>query len=138
ELVFGEAALQIRARVDARRAVTLDEQQVARMVLGWRTPEMVETDVVQRRRGAERGDVAAQIARLAVGAHHHRHRVPADDRADLPLQRVVAGALGLQLGRDGVDVFGGRLERQVRTGTPRYLDHPLQQLVRAVGTVALD
>src|SRR3546814_6801754 len=40
-------------------------------------PILVETDVVERGGGSKRGDVAAQVAGLAVGAHDHRHRVPA-------------------------------------------------------------
>src|SRR5699024_6060136 len=100
----------------ARGAVALDVQQVARVLLRRGAPEVVEADVVQGRAGGEAGDVATQVTGLAVGADHHGHGVPADDRAVPPLQRGVAGALGLQVRRDGVDVLGGRGERQVRAG----------------------
>ncbi len=82
--------------------------------------------------------MAAELAGLAVGGHHHGHGVPADDRADLPFQRVVTGALGLHVRRDGVDVLGGRGERQVGAGAAGDLDHALQQLVGTLRAVVLD
>src|SRR5690606_2578179 len=138
QLLLADAALEERARVDAGRAVALDVQQVAGVVLGRRPPEMVEADVVQGGAGAEGGDVAAELAGLAVGGHHHGHRVPADDRADPPFHRRVAGALGLLAGRDGVDVLGGGREREVGAGAAGDLDHVLQQLVGAGWAVAVE
>src|SRR5690606_8482445 len=64
--------------------------------------------------------------------------VPADDRADAPLQVRVTGAFGLQVRGDGVDVFGGRGERQERAGAAGQLDHVLQQAVRALGAVTVN
>src|SRR5690606_3863895 len=107
ELGFADAPYQGGARVDARRAVALGRDVVARVVAVGAAEEVVEADVVERGRAGEAGDVAAQVAGLAVGPHHHRHRVPADDRADAPFQGLVAGDLRLQVRRDGVDVFGG-------------------------------
>src|SRR5690606_2994120 len=86
----------------------------------------------------EGGDVAAQVARLAVGAHDHRHGVPADDRADAPLQLRVARALGLLVRRDGVDVLGGGRERKERAGAAGQLDHVLQQCMRTLRAVTVD
>src|SRR5690606_24179979 len=104
DLRLGQAAFQEGARVDAGRGMALDVEQVAGVVFGRRTPEVVEADVVERGAGGEAGDVATEVAGLAVGPDHHRHRVPADDRADLPLHRLVTRDLGLQVRRDGVDV----------------------------------
>jgi hypothetical protein len=115
--------------------MALDVQQVARMAVTGGAPEMVEADVVKRGRTGEAGDVAAQVAGAAVGAHHHRHRVPAQDAADLPLKAGVARHGRLQVWRDGVDVLGGGLERQHRPSPPRHLDHALQQLVGALRAV---
>src|SRR6185437_9131844 len=138
ELVFGQAAFQERTRVDARAGMALIENQIARMVLARRAPEMVETDVVQRGAGGETGDVPAEFARLAVGAHHHRHRVPADQRADAPFHRRVAGRFGLEMRGNGVDVFGGRIERQVPAGTARLVHQLFEQEVRALGAFGAD
>ena len=79
QLVCIDPAFQESARVNARRTVALDVQQIPRVVFGRRTPEVVETDVVQRCRTGKTGDMPTQRTRLAIGAHHHRHRVPADD-----------------------------------------------------------
>ncbi|MNB95677.1 hypothetical protein D3C75_428630 [compost metagenome] len=138
QLLFADAAFQEGTRVDARGAVALDEQQVARMAFARGAPEVVEAHVVQRCAGGERGDVAAQVTRLAVGAHHGGHRVPADDRTDAPFQFGVARALGLQLRLDGVDVFGSGRERQIGTRTTGQFHHAFQQLMRALGALDIN
>src|SRR5690606_3713296 len=138
QLVLADAAFQEGARVDARGAVALDVEQVAGVLVGRGAPEVVEAHVVQGRRRGEGGDVAAQVARLAVGPDDGGHRVPADDRTDAPLQLRVAGALGLLVRRDGVDVLGGRGERQERAGPAGQLDHVLQQCVRTLRAITVD
>jgi len=138
DLLLGQAAFEEGAGVDAGRTVALDVQKVARMAPARRAPEVVEADVVERGRRSEAGDVPAQFARPAVGAHHHGQRVPADQRAQPPLQLRVPRALGLEVRRDGVDVLGGRYERQVRPGAAGQFDHALQQLVRALRAVGVD
>ncbi|MNN38541.1 hypothetical protein D3C81_1525440 [compost metagenome] len=82
--------------------------------------------------------MAAQVARLAVGAHHGGHRVPADDGADAPFQLGIARALGFQARRDGVDVFGGGRKRQERTRTTGQFNHAFQQLMRSLGALDID
>src|SRR5690606_39663545 len=57
---------------------SLDVEQVAGVVLGRGAPEVVEADVVEGGAGAEGGDVAAELAGLAVGRDDHGHGVPAD------------------------------------------------------------
>ena len=74
--------------------------------------EVVEADLVQRRgRGVGR-DVAADAVGRAVGAHDHRHRVPADEALDAALDLVAAGERRLLLGTDRVDVGRDGGERQ--------------------------
>ena len=90
ELLLGEAAEHERARVDAGRRMALDEHEVAGVLVRRRVPEMVEADVVERRRRREARDVAADV-RVLVRAHDHRHRVPAQYRADAVLDVLVAG-----------------------------------------------
>ncbi len=138
QLGLADAAFEEGAGVDARGAMALDEQQIARMVVRGRAPEVVEAHVVERGAGGERGDVAAQVTRLAVGPHDRGHGVPADDRADLPLQRGVAGVLGLVGRGDGVDVLGGGRERQVGAGAAGLFDHAFQQLMGALRAFDVD
>ena len=58
ELGFADAALEERTRVNAGRAVALDEEQVAGMVGRRRAPEMVEAHVVEGGAGSEAGECA--------------------------------------------------------------------------------
>ncbi len=91
ELLLGQAALEERARVVARRGVSLEVDEIA-AVLGRRCmPEVVETDLIERGQRLVRGDVAAELRRVLVGAHHHRHGVPAHHGAQLALDRRVTG-----------------------------------------------
>jgi hypothetical protein len=56
----------------------------------------------------------------------------------LPFDGRIAGALGLVLRGDGVDVFGGGRERQVGAGTAGQPDHAFEQLMRALGAFGVD
>ena len=78
--------------------------------------EVIEGDFVQRRGRGEGRDVAADAFLHLVGAHDHRHRVPADDALDAAFDLVVAGKRRLAVGGDGVDVGRGRGEREFDTG----------------------
>ena len=118
-----DAALQVGATVDAGRGVALEVDQVARVVLRAGAEEVVEADLVERRgRGIGR-DVAADPVVDAVGLDDHRHRVPADEALDPPLDLAVAGIRRLLCDGDGVDV--GRLETCPKTNA-RGLQ-PLEQ-----------
>ena len=93
---------------------------------------MIEADFEQigdRRVG---GDVAAELGMLAVGAHHHRERVPAHDRDDALLDLEVAGILRLLGERDRVAV--GRVEhrRQRHAARARAVEELAQEERRAL------
>jgi hypothetical protein len=74
ELLLGQPAFDECARVDARRHVTLNVNQVAAMLIGRGMPEVPEADVVEQRRGLEARDVTAQLRRLLVRPQDDRHR----------------------------------------------------------------
>ena len=74
------------------RGVPLEIDDVAAAVLALAAEEMIEPDLVQRGRRRIGGDVAADAVRRAVGAHHHRHRVPADEALDPALDFLAARA----------------------------------------------
>ena len=135
---LAEPALEKRARVDAGRRVALDVDEVAAEILRRRVEEVVEADVVERRGRGEAGDVAAELGALAVGLHHHRQRVPADDRADAVLEPRLARRL-LLVGRvDRVDVGGGGAVGQVHALAARLVDQRLDQEVGALGALVLE
>ena len=137
ELLLGQPALEEGARVDARRRVALDVDEVAAVLGGRRSPEVVEADLVKERGGLERRDVAAELGRLLVRAQDHRDRVPADERADATLHRGVTRERRLFVGVDRVDV-GGRPD--VLDGgalAARALDYSLDQIMGTLGAVLL-
>ena len=115
--------------------MSLDEEHVARMILGRRTPEVIESDLVEgRRRGVAR-QVSAILTAGAIRLHHHRHGVPADVSLVSPLQRAIARILLLLARRDRIDVGGVGPEWQIGARTARVIDHALQQVVSPLRSV---
>jgi hypothetical protein len=125
ELGLVDTSLEERAGVDPGRRVPLDEHQVASVLEAGRLEEMVEADVIECRRRGETGDVAAKIAIRAVGTHHHRQRIPADEGAQTPLDLSVARVPLLERRRDGVDVRGVVGDRQGPARPSRLVDQLL-------------
>src|SRR5207245_2406671 len=82
ELRLGEAALDERARVDAGRGMTLEEDLVARRTLVLAAEEVVEPDLVEACGRGVRREVTAYAFVVMVGPNDHRDRVPADDPTD--------------------------------------------------------
>ena len=80
----------------------------------------------------------AQIAASAAGAHDHGHCVPANDRTDAPLHCAIAGHRNLTMGRNRIQVGRGQIERQMRTGTAGHFNQPVQQKMRAFGTLSIN
>ena len=130
-----EPAFEERARIDAGRGVALDVDQVGAFRMRGAFPEVVEADVVERGRGGERRDVAAELAALAIRLHHHRERIPAHERADAVLEPGLAGHRRLLTHVDRVQVCGGCLVREVCTRAARFVDQALDQVVAAFDPV---
>ena len=133
-----DPALEVGARVGPGRGVSLDEHHVGAVRVLGALPEMVVADLVHDRRGLEARDMAAGLGRLAVGADHHRGRVPAQRAQDFLLDFEVAGVRRLLFRRNGIDV-----RRVVRVGRLDALlvslvDGLFQQEPRARGAVAFD
>ena len=110
EVLLGQPAFEESPRVNAGRSVPLDINLVP--VVAAFAPaaeEVVEADFVEGRGGGESGNMSAQPVVLLVGPVHHRHRVPADDALDPPLDFAVAGVARLGAMGNRVDVR--RVER---------------------------
>ena len=128
EVVVGEAALEVGAGVDAGRGVALEVHVVAGRAVVLAAEEVVEADLVQRRRAGERRQVAADAVGVLVRLDDHHRRVPADERPDPALDVLVAREPRLLLPRDRVDVrrrHGGRERDLGRVG-------PLHQTAQEV------
>ena len=135
EVLLAEPALEKCARVDAGRGMGLEIDEVA---LRAGAEEMVEADFEEiRGRGVAR-DVPAELAARAVGAHHHRERVPAHQRREPRLDVEVALVGRLLRQRDRVDVRSGKHLGQWYSTSARVLQEPAQQEGRALGAVGRD
>ena len=91
QLLFRDAAFEIGASINSRRGVALEINEVAVAAFGLRLKEMIESDLVQRCRRGEGGDVAADAFLNLVGTHHHGQRVPAHQALDAAFHLLAAG-----------------------------------------------
>ena len=138
EVLLGEPAFEKRAGVHAGRRVALEINLVAvEAALAAAAEEVVERHFVQRGRRGERRDVPADAGEVAVGARDHRHRVPADEALDPPLQLALAGIARLLVARNRVDVRRGGRERQLDAVADRRLFQRREQLLHALRALAL-
>ena len=137
ELLQRDAAFEERAGVDARRGVALEEDDVAVVTGALALEEVVEADLVERRRRSERRDVPADAVTELVGADDHRERVPADEALDAAFDGLVAGKRRLLRGRDRVDVGRARGERQAEAGLASMKFELAEQIRRASNAATL-
>ena len=100
--------------------------------------EVIEADFVERgRRGVGR-DVAADPVRVAIAAHDHRHRIPADEALDAALDLLAAGKRRFFFGADAVDVGGDGGKRQRNTGHAGVVTKGGEQALNAAAVPLLD
>ena len=131
QLLGGQTTLEERACVDAGRGMPLEIDDVGLAVLALAAEEVIEPHFVQRGGGGVGGDVSANPVRQAVRAHHHGHRVPADQALDPAFDLLAPGQRRLVLRAQGVDVGGDRRERQSETRRAGMLSQGVQQAVDA-------
>src|SRR5882672_5504611 len=118
--------------------MSLKVDQVPPVPFVRRVPEMIEADAEQRSDGGETRDVAAQLIVGLVRLRHHDYRVPAAERADALLERVVAGRALLQVRRNRVEVGGIERERNVSARATRFVDELFQRIAGALGAFVLE
>ncbi len=130
ELLGGEPALEVGARVDAGGGVPLNEDLVTATGVGLTAEEVVEPHLVERGRGRVCRNMATHTDSRTLRAVHHDRRVPADPGAVAPLDVLVAGEPRLELGRDRVDVVGRRQRRDRDALFARAFQQPQHQVAR--------
>jgi hypothetical protein len=126
EMLVVEPPLQVGPRVDTRRGVPLEVDQIPGLVAIGRAKEVVEAHFDQ---GGERGvggDVAADAVVVIVGPHHHGQGVPADQALQPPLQGAITRIGDLLLNRNGVHVGRVDVVGRRRPGDPG----PVRKLVQ--------
>ena len=129
KLLLAETPLHERARVNARRAVALEIDQIAAVAVIRAMPEMHEPGVVERRRRLEARNVAAELRRLLVRLDDDCGGVPAHVAADELLDLAVAGMGRLLFRRDGVDIGGVGGEGQLCALSAGGGDHRIEDLI---------
>src|SRR3974377_2475560 len=85
KLLLAQSALNEGARVDARRRMSLDVDEVPAILFRWTAPDMAEADVVKRGGGVKARDMPAKLRRFLVRAQNDRDRIPANDGPDTML-----------------------------------------------------
>ena len=128
QVVFREATQQERPGVDARRRVSLKKHLVGRLAALFAVEEVIERHFVERGGRGEGRDVPADARALPVRPHDHRHRIPADDALDAPLDLAVAGVLGLLIDGNRVDVGRGGHAGVAHAPSERPVLQPRQQI----------
>ena len=137
QMILRQAAFQKRAGINARRSVPLKIDQIAQLRFIPCAEEMVEADFIQRGRRRVRRNMPADARMIAVGPHHHRHRVPADDALQPAFDLPVAGKPRLIIDRDGVDVRRIGRERNHHAAKIGPLGQHAEQLLHPIGSMTV-
>ena len=106
ELMLGEASFKVGARVEAGGGMALEEDLIAAAGVVLAAEEVVEADLVQRRRRGVGRDVPAHSDPGTLGAVDHDGGVPAQVGTDATLDALVPREQRLPFRRDRVDVVG--------------------------------
>src|SRR5215470_9183407 len=138
QMLLRDAPFQKGPRVDARRGVALEVDDVPLVIGVPGAEEVIEADLEQRRRRRVSGDVAADAALFAVGAHDHRQRVPPDKALDPPLDLAAARIDRLPIDGNGVDVRRVGCERDFDPGPLRVDAKLREQFARALRPATID
>src|SRR5690606_25177357 len=107
QLFLAEAALDKGARINPGGAVALEIHQITKVAVVAAAEEIIEADIVEGGGGGEGGDMAAEAVLVLVGPHHHGQGIPADQGANSPLHKEIAGHALFPGGGNGVAKRGG-------------------------------
>src|SRR5437867_9735769 len=105
-MLRGDPPFDERARVDARRRVALEEDDVAVVIVAFALEEVVKADFVERRGGCVGRNVTANAVLRLVRLDDHRERIPPNEALDPALDLAAAGKRWFFCGGNGVDVGG--------------------------------
>ena len=67
--------------------------------------KLIEPNIIQGRRRLKRRDVTSQSGIFDISAHHHRHRIPANEAAYISFDKKIARHPGFFVYRDRISVW---------------------------------
>ena len=138
QLLLGEPALEIGARVVAGGRVALPEDLVAAAGVLRAAEEVVEAHLVEGRHTGVGGDVTTHADLRALGPVHHHGGVPAQERTVAPLDLLVARELRLLVHRDRVHVVRGGDHRHAHALRAGVLEEGAHDVLRPFRALRLD
>ena len=113
QMLFGEAAFEKGAGVDARRRVALKVNEIAGLVAIAAAEEMVEPNLKQGSQGCIGGDMPADTIVVLILMGHHGHGIPAHQTLDPALGWPVSRIGHFLIRRDRIDVVRVDANRDV-------------------------
>ena len=114
-----QSSFEKRPRIHTRRAVRLEEHQVATVRRVSRMKEMIKADLKQVGSAGVTGDMSAELAIRSIRTRHHRQRIPAHDRAKPLFHGKVARKRGLIVNRNRVLIGCAQLRLPAYAFRPR-------------------
>ncbi len=138
KLVFAQSTFKVRTRIDTRRRMALEKHQVGRLVLGFTTEKVIETDIIKGRTGSKRRDMTTQIQPQTIGPLYHGQRIPAHYAANTTFHEHVTRHFFFGGNRNGVAIrCDKRIRREGFTGFGGFADQALEQKLCSFQTLVL-
>src|ERR1700761_5377016 len=106
--------------------MSLDVDEIAGVLFRWGVPEVTKANVIERGRGLEACDMAAELGRFHVGPKNDRDGIPADDGPDAMLDIAVPLCALLALGGNRINVRSVQRKRGGRTSVLRLIGQSLK------------
>ena len=128
EVVGAETAFEKRTCINAGCRVSLEVDVVAGLAVVFPAEEVVEADLVQRRRTGESRKVSADAFGTRIRTNHHDGGVPADARTNTTLEVFVAREPRFLFARNRVDVRRRHRGGEAHLVCARMVEQPRQQI----------
>src|SRR5580698_6199027 len=108
--------------------MALDIDEIAGKLVRGTAPEMIKADIVERRSRLKARDMTAQFGGLFVGPDDDRECIPADNRANTPLDLAIARIARLALHWDRINVGCIGVIRQKGAALARFANQIFEQI----------
>src|SRR6185312_519559 len=110
-MIFGQPPFEKSAGIEAWRRVTLEVDQIPRLLANTRPEDVIKPDFGERRERCVARNVAADVGIVLIGSRDHGRRVPANQAFEASFQSPVTGIGNLLFYRYGVEIGSRDLRR---------------------------